>query len=211
MEKDKISAILRKRIQEMGFTQEDFAEKTGISFSTLKKYLKEDNPTPYSYEMLIKFAEALNCSYDYLLGYSESTKREYHDAKEKTGLSEESIEMLESLVKMHNSESDLLLRTLDDVIKNSKIIGYTALYISSTKPVKKGISSIINTAIKGTELEPFSEVVSQNYETIYLMQIASELKDVKNRLTEDVTEGMKKEIEGALTKLEALPSPTQSH
>lgn len=211
MEKDKISAILRKRIQEMGFTQEDFAEKTGISFSTLKKYLKEDNPTPYSYEMLIKFAEALNCSYDYLLGYSESTKRVYHDAKEKTGLSEESIEKLEELVKKKTLDSELLLKVLDEIIKNSALIDYTALYISASKPIRKGIGAIMNTAIKGTDLEGFNDVVEQNFETIYLMQISAELRSIRERLSGDVTEELKKEVKGALTKLEALPSPTQSH
>ena len=62
MEKATIGAILRKRIKEMGFTQKEFAEHVGIGESTLKKYMNGTHT--YDYELLDRFATALECSYD---------------------------------------------------------------------------------------------------------------------------------------------------
>ena len=72
MEKDTIGAILKNRIKEMGMTQEEFAQEAGIGISSLKKYMNGTNA--YSYELMERFSQILNCSYDYLLGYTQSGK-----------------------------------------------------------------------------------------------------------------------------------------
>ena len=61
-----IGTILKKRIREKGYTQEEFCEKVGIGLSSLKKYM--NGKVFYSIDTLDLFAKALNCSYDYLLG-----------------------------------------------------------------------------------------------------------------------------------------------
>ncbi len=69
---DGISTILKKRIKEMGYTQVEFAEECGMSLTTLKVYLDEKSKIRYNIETLELFSQKLNCSYDYLLGKSET-------------------------------------------------------------------------------------------------------------------------------------------
>ena len=78
---DTYGAILKKRIKEMGYTQEQFAEETGIPFGTLKKYLS--GKSYYPIDLLKIFAEKLDCSYDYLMGFTVSPKREFQSMKDK--------------------------------------------------------------------------------------------------------------------------------
>ena len=92
MERDKIGAILKSRIKEKGYTQEKFAEAVGVKYSTLKKYMY--GKSTYSYELLLRFAEKLECSVDYLLGQSKSPIREHHEIAEQTRLSEKAIQKI---------------------------------------------------------------------------------------------------------------------
>lgn len=92
MKKANIGAILKKRIKYCGYTQEGFALKVGIGLSTLKKYLS--GQIYYDVELLECFAAALDCSYDYLLGKSDTPNPELHTIKEQTGLSDGTIERL---------------------------------------------------------------------------------------------------------------------
>ena len=57
MQKDTFGAVLKRRIKDMGYTQEEFADKVGIGHSTLKKYLSGKNL--YDVELLLRFAEVL--------------------------------------------------------------------------------------------------------------------------------------------------------
>ena len=66
MDLGKIGAILKQTIKDRDFTQEEFAEITGIGLSSLKKYMS--GKVSYSIEVLEIIADRLQCSYDYLLG-----------------------------------------------------------------------------------------------------------------------------------------------
>lgn len=88
---DGISTILKKRIKEMGYTQVEFAEECGMSLTTLKVYLDEKSKIRYNIETLELFSQKLNCSYDYLLGKSETPKREIQTLKEQTHLSDNAL------------------------------------------------------------------------------------------------------------------------
>ena len=117
MERDKIGARLKEAIKKRKFKQEEFAEKCGISYPALKRYMSGKNV--YTYEHLEKFAEVLDCSYDYLLGKSDSFKQEYHEVTKMTHLSEEAIGNIYKRAKYYDEEFearryimvlDLLLR-----------------------------------------------------------------------------------------------------
>ena len=84
---DKISTILKKRIKDMGYTQENFAEECGISAATLKSYIKKNSKTNYNIEMLKIFSQKLDCSYDYLLGKSDTPYPEIQSLKDEICLS----------------------------------------------------------------------------------------------------------------------------
>lgn len=94
--------VFKKRLKEertkAGFsTLEAFANKAKISKGAISYYESGDRK-PHI-DTFIYIADALNVSYDYLLGYSESPIREYHDTKEITGLSDKAIKVLNNLVK----------------------------------------------------------------------------------------------------------------
>ena len=101
-ERAKIGDILKRAIKEQGYTQEEFADKVGIGFSSLKNYL--NGTKVYNYELLIRFADVLECSYDYLLGKSNSPIREHTDVSNATGLSDEAIDKLEIYAKLDRED-----------------------------------------------------------------------------------------------------------
>lgn len=101
-ERAKIGDILKRAIKERGYTQEEFADKVGIGFSSLKNYL--NGTKVYNYELLIRFADVLECSYDYLLGKSNSPIREHTDVSNATGLSDEAIDKLEIYAKLDRED-----------------------------------------------------------------------------------------------------------
>ena len=53
-----IGTVLKNRIREKGYTQEEFCEKVGIGLSSLKKYM--NGKVFYSIDTLDLFAKALN-------------------------------------------------------------------------------------------------------------------------------------------------------
>lgn len=101
---DKNSTILKRRIKEMGYTQENFADECGITLPTLKKYLSGKNK--YNTDILGIFSEKLNCSYDYLLGKSETPKREIQTLKEQTHLSDNALLSLQLNAADYEKESE---------------------------------------------------------------------------------------------------------
>lgn len=89
---------LKKARKQAGFSnQEDLAKKANISRGAISYY--ESGGRLPDINFFINIADALNVSYDYLLGYSKSPIREYHDTKEITGLSDKAINVLNNLVK----------------------------------------------------------------------------------------------------------------
>lgn len=198
MEKATIGAILRERIKESSYTQEEFAEKAGIGFSTLKKYL--NGTTPYSYEMLIKFAEILNCSYDYLLGYSKSAIREYHEIREQIRLCDESIRRLVEYSACYDTsaEAKRYVKVIDMLIQQKGLITCIADYfMSSSYYIQNASDAFANTVMKAS-LKKFNlpDVVQEdayelNIEDTRLIRLVSLLKDAKNIVTEEFMKELK--------------------
>lgn len=117
-----IGGILKRRIKEKGYTQEEFSITTGIGLSSLTKYMA--GQVAYSIEHLEIFADKLECSYDYLLGTSLTPKREFHEIKSSTRLSEEAIDMIKSLAKDYDTSNTSKRRidTLSIVISSLFLI-----------------------------------------------------------------------------------------
>lgn len=133
MQKATKGAVLKHRIREMGYTQEEFSEVTGVAYSTLKKYLADK--CPYDVDLLELFAEKLECSYDYLMGYSISPERELQSVKDATRLSDAAINNLKFRAK--NYDDSPLLRNDVDIISKmiecEDFITAVAQYINPTQ------------------------------------------------------------------------------
>lgn len=105
-------------------SKEALAKAVGINRATINYY--ETGERKPSIEVLIDIANALNVSYDYLLGYSKTPTREYHDTKEMTGLPDNAIKELNKLVKETKDEAGLkevaidILKTIGYLIEKEK-------------------------------------------------------------------------------------------
>ena len=138
---DGISTILKKRIKEMGYTQVEFAEECGMSLTTLKVYLDEKSKIRYNIETLELFSQKLNCSYDYLLGKSETPKREIQTLKEQTHLSDNALLSLQlnaadyekapevncDEIRKAVAENDLIVASL--ILEDAELLGLIKNYI----------------------------------------------------------------------------------
>lgn len=198
MEKATIGAILRDRIKECGYTQERFAEKAGIGLSTLKKYLSGN--TPYSYDMLIEFAELLNCSYDYLLGYSKSTVREYHDIREQIRLSDDTIRRLTEYSACFDTylEAKRFIKVVDMMIQQKGLIMCIGDYfLSSSKYFQDMSNTASNMYIKQFQKAyNIPKIISEdlymmNDEDSLLIYLISLLKNAKTLVTEEFLQELK--------------------
>jgi len=133
MRRDTFGAVLKRRIKEMGYTQEEFADKVGIGHSTLKKYLSGKNL--YDVELLLRFAEVLECSCDYLLGLSVSPKRENQDISNALRLSDEAIDEIRKYANAIDSDMTARrnLEVINAVVTKSMLIETIGEYFVSSR------------------------------------------------------------------------------
>lgn len=121
-------AILKNRIKECGYTQELFADKAGISLSALKKYIS--NKTIYDCNILLVFAELLDCSLDYLMGLTDTPKRELQTVKDMTGLSDEVIEYIQNLYTLKDNKANMIMiKTINAIIGDSELMNRLMMYL----------------------------------------------------------------------------------
>ncbi|WP_255884316.1 MULTISPECIES: helix-turn-helix transcriptional regulator [unclassified Ruminococcus] len=127
MNSSNIGAILKSRIKELNFTQTEFAEKAGIGVSTLKKYIS--GQLPYSIELLDKFSELLNCSYEYLLGKSPKPHGSFLELQRLTGLSNSAIKNLLVIIDLKNENINESFVALEKLMENLEILDYIGTYL----------------------------------------------------------------------------------
>lgn len=198
MEKAIIGAILKKRIKEKNYTQEQFAEEVGVKYSTLKKYLS--GKTAYSYELLLEFAEKLDCSVEYLLGLSKSPNPEYHEIAEQTRLSEKAIEKICKYAKVYDTEfeGNSFIRTLDMLLCEDGAISSIRDYLISYRMLDIMNNLLINTVqshinrsavVMGMEIEEDKKI---SVETQMMINIVMQLKELKTKLTPEFLEDIKR-------------------
>lgn len=197
MDKGIIGAILRDRIKEMGYTQEAFAEETGISLSALKKYMKGTNA--YNYELMEIFSEKLDCSYDYLLGLSKSAKREFQNISNQLRLSDMTIEKLTKYATGYDVNFDCkrYIKTVDAMIRTDGLINVLSEYMIQSRHMGKLYQLLgdkLNTSLM--QNEKFQQfMVADDYqinaETMLLIDVISKLKDAKNSIGSELVEELK--------------------
>ena len=108
-EKKPFPKRLRKLLKDTNTTQSALAESIGVTRQTISQYANGQN-TP-DIETFVRIADYFGVSYDYLLGYSQSEKREHHSAVEQTGLSGKAVEILKTWVEGVN-ETDATVSSL---------------------------------------------------------------------------------------------------
>lgn len=168
----------------MGYTQLSFAEECEISISSLKKYMK--NELPYSISHLELFSDLLDCSTDYLLGKSETPRKEIQTLKEQTHLSDAALLALQlnisdyekepetsyDKVRQTVAEDDLIVASL--VLEDIEFLGLikSYLFFDSKDEYFNGIFNFVE--IGGVILRP------PDAQEIYLMKIMSRLVLMKD-------------------------------
>ena len=213
MEKDIIGAILKNRIKEMGMTQEEFAQEAGIGISSLKKYMNGTNA--YSYELMERFSQILNCSYDYLLGYTQSANREIQGAKELLKLSDKSLEKIAAYAIKSDElpEAKRFIDALDAIISNEGLVYAFADYFLDSQysnNVLKQIYDIVeDTTIThlmnqfGLSKDIASDMIYLKYDKMQLIALVMTLEQAKREHTEMLEELKKRlpldELEKRLT------------
>lgn len=142
--------VFSKRLKEARInaglsSQKALAKLVEVDRVTINYYEKGDRKPDI--EVFSKIADSLNVSYDYLLGYSESTKREYHNTREMTGLSDKAIEVLNNLVNETNNEIGL------KELANDKI--KTINYLIEKEDEYKILESIVRFLWRTYEINDF--------------------------------------------------------
>jgi transcriptional regulator with XRE-family HTH domain len=155
MDKAIFGAILKKRISEKGYSQEQFADIAGIGHSTLKKYLKGEHS--YTYEILMIFSEKLDCSYDYLLGYSKVPERENKDIRNVLRLSAEATNILKAKASIYDSDdmSKCFINTINAMIISENFMDSVMQYMLTTPEMS---------VLFKNEMKTLSEVMTTNLE-----------------------------------------------
>ncbi|MGN0156360.1 MAG: helix-turn-helix domain-containing protein [Lachnospiraceae bacterium] len=197
MEKVIIGERLGKRIKDMGYTQQKFAEMMGIRVDTLQSYIKGRNA--YNYELLIEFAEKLDCSYDYLLGYSKSPKREYHEIAEQTRLSEKAIQKIVQYASHYddNFEARRFIMSLDMILCEDGAFNSICEYFFASKFVDKMSKGLTDSMKNALYQNPSIKEIGMeqdlvlSLETQRMIEIIAKLKDLKMKLTPEFTAELK--------------------
>lgn len=88
--------ILKEAIKIKGITQEKFADKVGISRTTVVKYISPKYNNYPRVEEILKMCEVLECDSDYLLGLQPHPRKETTDICSATGLSPAAVAALKA-------------------------------------------------------------------------------------------------------------------
>lgn len=181
---DTNGTILRKRIKEMGYTQQEFADKVPMPLATLKKYMSDRGM--YSIDYLKRFSELLDCSYDYLMGATVSPRRDIQDIKDATRLSDEAIDKIKRIVaKIDGTDATQsigaqnMIACLDMVIK-TEVYETVAAYLNLDdilKPIEDFMQGAMREVI-GDEKLPVK------LDNVYALAVIQELNKCKNEMRE---------------------------
>lgn len=179
---DTYGTILRKRIKEMGYTQQEFADKVPMPLATLKKYMSDRGM--YSIDYLKRFGELLDCSYDYLMGATVSPRRDIQDIKDATRLSDEAIDKIKRIVaKIDGTDvttrigAQNMIACLDIIIK-TEVYETIAGYLNSDsllKPIEDFVQEAMREVI-GDEKLPVK------LDNAYALTVIQELDKCKNEM-----------------------------
>ena len=173
---DNLTTTFIKRLQltrkSKGLTQEEFADKVGLSQAAIRKY-EQGHSLSNSNFTLKELATALGVSADYLLDINLNTDSDLDDITKEYGLREEALNVLKALYKNDGGEIqhgniDFLNCFLGNGDATMKFITtYARLtrqkYKSSAKSQQEDISSEMTKLIN----EYMDKVVLPSYKELY--------------------------------------------
>lgn len=195
MVKDTFGAILKNRIKEMGYTQEEFAEKAGIGLASLKKYINGTNV--YRVDLLPRFAELLECSYDYLLGYSRSPIRENSDISNELHLSDESIRVIRKMVSLGEDDYYYIayFYILNAIIENQDLMFALVEYVVQSRYIVNQMQPILDEIQKPiASVIPF-ETMGMKTDTMFMLMIVNELNRIRENKPQELRDLINKMVE----------------
>lgn len=213
-EKAKIGDILKHAIKERGYTQQEFAEKVGIGFSSLKNYL--NGTKVYNYELLIRFADELECSFDYLLGKSLSPIREHTDVSNATGLSDDAIEKLGKYAKMERESQHRqgFYNGINAIICSDALVNSISNYLLWDKSIEKEMN-IFNSYFY-EYLSMNEDIAKMGVEEIpvamdvyFLLDVINRLNDTKNLIDKEYLKNTHQGITKGIESLNAVRNGSQ--
>jgi len=182
IEMDTYGTNLRKRIKEMGYTQQEFADKVPMPLATLKKYMSDRGM--YSIDYLKRFSQLLDCSYYYLILFTVSPRRDIQDIKDATRLSDEAIDKIKRIVAKIDETDETnrigaqnMIACLDIIIKTEvyeTIAGYLNLD-DILKPIENFVQEAMREVI-GDEKLPVK------LDKAYALTVIQELDKCKNEM-----------------------------
>lgn len=171
----KIKTNFRKRIKELGYTREQFANICNISEETLKKYLsKDDYPTRW----LKVFADKLKCTYDYLLGESEVPERQHQDIRNETGLSIQSVHVLKQYKNKDKS------KIINCILENEKLLAIFQMYFDMPKEANEIIKNNIDVLSKQVNMDK-QENNEIDFDMMLMIELISEIKVMKQQYNQN--------------------------
>lgn len=179
---DTYGAILKKRIKEMGYTQQNFADMVGVPLGTLKKYLSDKSVYPI--DLLKIFAENLDCSYDYLMGYTVSPQREYQDLKDISRLTDKAIDRLKVFGQAYEN-GDMGSNAADAVSKMlemENLVETVAVYFYANDVAIEGMGKFVQMIEQAVSPEVVVEEPSISMETVLMMSVMERFTKCKNEL-----------------------------
>lgn len=186
MEKDTFGAILKNRIKEKGYTQEEFAEKAGIGLASLKKYINGTNV--YRVDLLPKFAKLLECSYDYLLGYSRSPIRENSDISNELHLSDRAIELIRKMASRDEDDYYYMayFYILNAMIENEDLMFGLTEYLSHSQYIENQLKPLTDAVQKPlSSFVPF-ESVEMKMDTVFILLVFNELVRIRDNKPQEL-------------------------
>jgi transcriptional regulator with XRE-family HTH domain len=153
-----------------GYTQASFSTEIGMELNTYRKY--EQGVYRVEDPFFINFlAQKLDVSADYLVGISENTHPDYDEVIKKTGLSPDSISMLQNMHNSDDSEDSLTHNGYLDFIncflgnQNS-----TELFFHGLLPQIRELSELL-TDNSSLRLEHMLETEITDYIYEYLIKV----------------------------------------
>lgn len=154
----------------MGLTQEQFADKFGYARTTLAKL--EAGLRDFKSTEIIKLAEQLNVSCDYLLGRTRAAAPDdfIQEAVSRFGLSEMALELLGRL----NAPIDIESAERDRIVQKQSICAYALSLESGFFGTDDGRRIIEESALTSEELHTYAAIVQSEVNK----QILSMLNDI---------------------------------
>ena len=205
MKKDMFGAVLKRRIKEMGYTQEEFADKVGIGYSTLKKYLSGKNL--YDVELLLRFAEVLECSCDYLLGLSISPKRENQDISNELKLSDKAIDAIRRYANAVETDSiaKRSLEVINRVVTRSDFIEILGEYFVNNFSLQRKLVDAVIGRLGDEERKLLDDSIAfqdaKDVRLVFIPAIVSIIGEMKAEYDSEITREQQLLVKGILSGL----------